>query len=246
MKVTIELSKKARVEGFLDWLKERALDDDHKANRDAIADFVDKFVVFEMKRLANDNETYQEDIEIPDSVLIEPLRRAREQVTKAFDTILGGQGIANPAPQVEPQLDGSGQVASQAAPAPATAPAASSPKSGNGHKSEKKRDLTDTEKDSIRAEFVAQNGTADDDHWVEFKKGMDDEVAIFQVTGFVSYLHREVARGNIILGNQSAYLTWLKGQYKLWAQYQSPKYSSYRAKVAKATQPQYANGMPTR
>jgi hypothetical protein len=108
----------------------------------------------------------------------------------------------------------------------------------NGHKSKKVRSLHDEERDIIRNEFINLNGQTTADHWVQFKEQFIPQVvAIFQITGFVSYLHREVAKNSLILPNITAYKEWLKGQINLWAQYTSQKYQVYRNKKAALDQP---------
>jgi hypothetical protein len=132
--------------------------------------------------------------------------------------------------------------------------------SGNGHKSNFKRKLVNLEKDAIRAEFLSINGCGTEDHWVVFRKNnLSAEVTIFQVTGFVSYLHRDVAaHGKTMkqLPDFQAYLKWLKNQYGLWKQYNSAKYEGYRQKnsgnkdahkigeINTAEGPKFTNEMP--
>jgi len=50
-----------------------------------------------------------------------------------------------------------------------------------------------------------------------------NEVTIFQVTGFVSYLHREISCGRLTVGDMVSYETWMRKQRKLWDQYEKNK-----------------------
>jgi hypothetical protein len=104
-------------------------------------------------------------------------------------------------------------------------------RSGNGHKIMKVRDLNDSEKNGIRSFFLDRNGCIENDACVEYKKHLDVEVAIFQVTGFVTYLHKCIAMGRWTVTNMASYLTFLRGHRNLWATYDSPKYRAMRAKL---------------
>jgi len=112
---------------------------------------------------------------------------------------------------------------------------------GNGHKvTTDLIKLNNTEKDNIRALFVRLNGIFEDckkkctdymiNHFVsEWQSlGTVDRHSVFQLTGFVSYLHREVARGRFRVPDMPRYLLWLKNQYGLWSQYNSERYVHYR------------------
>jgi len=105
-------------------------------------------------------------------------------------------------------------------------------RSGNGHKIEKKRNLFDEEKDTIRRWFLDVNGQIENDACVAFRTtNMDPEVAIFQVVGFVSYLHLCIAAGKLLIRDMTSYLEFLKGHRALWATYNSPRYQRLRAKL---------------
>lgn len=115
-----------------------------------------------------------------------------------------------------------------------TVPSGSSkPRSGNGHKSLKVRDLSDHEKDLIRCFFAERNGCIGNDDCVRWRESrLDSEVAIFQVTGFVTYLHDEVRKGNEdLIRDINVYLTFIQGHRNLWATYNSPKYRALRERL---------------
>lgn len=104
--------------------------------------------------------------------------------------------------------------------------------SKNGHKVEKVRDLLDSERDCLRGEFIRKNGITNEDDCVSIKEDrMGPEVAIFQVTGFFTYLHAEVAKGKIVLRDMSAYLNHLMSMRALYARYNSPKYVAMRQNI---------------
>ena len=71
--------------------------------------------------------------------------------------------------------------------------------SGNGHKSEKVNALEEWEKDLIRSEFIKLNGEILRDTCLDIKKKLNKDTAIFQVTGFVSLLHKYALKGEINL-----------------------------------------------
>jgi hypothetical protein len=74
---------------------------------------------------------------------------------------------------------------------------------GNGHKKEKVRNLFNHERDYLRSAFLLRGGMLNEDDCLGLKANMAAEVAIFQITGFISYLHREVAQGKIHLNDQA-------------------------------------------
>ncbi len=77
--------------------------------------------------------------------------------------------------------------------------------SKNGHKIEKKRSLEDWEKDLMRQEFIALNGEIHEDACLEIKDKLSSKTAIFQVTGFISLLHKYVKKGEIELRDMESY-----------------------------------------
>lgn len=112
-------------------------------------------------------------------------------------------------------------------------------RNGNGHSTTKKRRLQGDEKDTIRKFFIFQNGQIGDDDCVELLKNQQwADLSIFQITGFVSYLHREAARGRIHIRDKQAYHQFVEKKYK-----KSESYKKWEAKwepprftaIAKAT-----------
>lgn len=77
--------------------------------------------------------------------------------------------------------------------------------SGNGHKVEKIKPLKEWEKDLIRNEFIKLNGEILRDTCLEIKKKLNKDTAIFQVTGFVSLLHKYVLKGELKLPSLGHY-----------------------------------------
>lgn len=93
-------------------------------------------------------------------------------------------------------------------------------RSGNGHKREAWRKLYDWEKNIIRAEFVRLNGIIHEDACLGIQKRLSNDVAIFQVTGFVTLLHKYISLGRLRLPDMISYERHLKQKRKLWAQYE--------------------------
>jgi len=93
-------------------------------------------------------------------------------------------------------------------------------RSGNGHKKAKTRKLYDWEKNIIRFEFIKLNGQIHEDACLEIKNRLGKEVSIFQVTGFVTLLHKYVSLGKLSLPDMTSYVIHLKQKHKLWAQYE--------------------------
>lgn len=224
MKFSIDAQVKDRLEALISWIDKRSEDKIHEKNGDVIADFLDKFLVVEMKRLENKPEVIQQDIEIPDKVMLEPLTRMKEAVDGAFDTFMSGRGITVPQSGSTPEEE---DTATQTAPV-ATA---NTPRTGNGHSALAKRKLNDPEKNYIRQEFMALNGEFKDakKSCTAMLPQMGADISVWQITGFVSYLHREIAADRLQVPDMPAYLTFLEAHKKLWAQYNSPKYQNLRA-----------------
>ena len=116
-------------------------------------------------------------------------------------------------------------------PAPTTPPPAPRHKNGNGHVSMFMRKLNTKEKDFIYTHFLSLNGEFNDikKSCSIIRSKMSDEISIWQVTGYVSYLHREVAKGNLEVSNMVSYDKFIRLHKKLWSQYNSPKYQAKRA-----------------
>lgn len=235
MKVEIGYDMKTRVAGFFNFLKERIDAPEHAAIRDVVADFVDKFLIAEMKRLDATPDKRTSEVEIPDSVLVEPLLKAKAAMDAQFEQFLAGKfGTVEvkPAPKTvdpetkpvtertiqEPKLDGAHGLVPSAI-AGKTTKDLVTPRSKNGHVAMKKRDLNDAEKDMIRSKFHELDGQIYDDACLPIQKQMDADVTIFQVVGFVSFLHGQVARGNIRLRDAGAYETMLMKHRAKYAAY---------------------------
>jgi hypothetical protein len=257
--ITVQRPHSDRLQNFLTYLKVRAVAPEHETNRDVIANFVDKFLVFELKRLGDVQETFEEEVSIPDSILVEPLKRAKAGFDKVFKDFMSKQGLdtlttsVEPEEAVEPESDYPSVAGIIAGVTKTTQPiteAASSEdgiippveppskRNGNGHKTAKKRKLTDQEKDQVREFFLLKSGMIGDDDCVVHHKAMDQTVTIFQVTGFCTYLHKKVAMGDLTLTNLPGYIAWMQTRRDLWSQYDSPKYKAMREAKSKAIQHQ--------
>lgn len=131
-----------------------------------------------------------------------------------------------PTPKV---MDRSGSV-TQTATAVQPKPKITRNRTGNGHKSEMVRKLNDSERNWLRSAFLRKNGQIEEDDCVTFKGQMiSDCIAIFQITGFISYLHRDVAQGRTLVGDLQSYLNWMRDKYgALWAQYNNPRFTAMR------------------
>ena len=90
----------------------------------------------------------------------------------------------------------------------------------NGHKSNKKRKLNDFEKNYIRSKFYSLEGRLYRNDCVQIRLYLNttkknprlsqsgkerSEITPFQVTGFMTYLHKEVAKGEIVFIDMDAY-----------------------------------------
>jgi len=100
----------------------------------------------------------------------------------------------------------------------------------NGHKSQKVRDITEGERELIRRKlFMPANGMIGPDACVKFKAAnFPAEITIFQVTGCIVSLHRQVAQGRLELRDMEAYVKFIRSHRNLWKTYDSPKYQAMR------------------
>ena len=253
-KVTVQFSVKSRMEKFFEYLKKRSQDKVHEGNKDLIADFIDKFIVVELKWLENNNEKFDEILEVPDEVMLEPLKQMKASFDKTFNDFLSGKGVSLPKkstgagedfgifrdPEEEFSTDDE-EVTSDNNSIP-NASNVSKPRTGNGHEAKKTRDLNDSEKDTIKSDFLALNG-----QFVDSKKScqpilekLGSDITIWQVVGFVSLLHRYIAMGGLQVPDLDAYKIFLEEHHKLWAQYNSSKYQTARQNASVSTTPRFS------
>jgi len=258
MKIAIQIPATTPLETFFQFLKDRAIDPIHKDNVDLIADFADKFIVVELKRLANEAETITQNLDIPDTALAPlyvPYQKAKAKFDAEWRQILNGgahvldedysdpdtieapapvvpPAVAQPSSTVDPDVN---KYLGVSDPTPAAPVATATPvkRSGNGHVRGKKRPLMPAEKDQIRADFLALGGKIAEDACKPTLAKMGQDVTIFQVTGFMTYLHSQVAAGILALPDMDGYIEYIKGHRKIWENYNSPKYQALRIKNAK-------------
>jgi len=100
---------------------------------------------------------------------------------------------------------------------------------GNGHRSEFVRKINDLERAILKSAFLHKNGQIANDDCVLFKRQLSQQLAIFQITGYISVLHRYVALGRLELRDLSAYLNWMEYKYQgLWSQYNNKRFTAVR------------------
>lgn len=103
-------------------------------------------------------------------------------------------------------------------------------RNGNGHRSEMVRKLNDSERAWLKNRFLQKNGQIANDDCVAFKgQIISESIAIFQITGYISVLHRYVAMGRLELRDLTAYLGWMHEKYHgLWVQYNNQRFTAVR------------------
>ena len=260
MKVTATVPAIQPIETFLSYLKDRAGDPVHESNVDVIADFIDRFVVIEMKRLESVKDTIKTEVEIPDDLVTKPLEAANKQLDiykaiiakyvstmgemhKDLSVLLHGAGVVDITPELIRnqklvEINAADEITAMVdkplikvtAAEVADRVAARAKRNGNGHKSLKIRGLEDGERDLIRAEFLNLNGQISEDACKPIHAKIDQVISIAQVTGFISYLHGQVMGGAFQVRDMDAYMTFLQSHRDLWATYNSPKYVAMRAR----------------
>ena len=105
-------------------------------------------------------------------------------------------------------------------------------KNGNGHQKTMIRKLHDGERAVILHEFLKLNGqmTPDAKECSRVRLMLDAVLAVWQVTGYTSVLHRYVAEGQLFVNDLDAYMKWMQvrpGQ-GLWTQYNAVKFQQSR------------------
>ena len=101
----------------------------------------------------------------------------------------------------------------------------------NHHPKAKVRPLTEAEIKKIRDRFIELDGVIPDDTWAKMRKSMHKDISVFQITGQVVRLHREVEQGTIVLKNKKAYTLSIKARRSKWAGYNSKKYKDFAART---------------
>jgi len=108
--------------------------------------------------------------------------------------------------------------------------------SDNGHAIAKKRNLTASEKESIRLFFVRANGIIQADASLKLKETLGRGVSIFQVVGAINGLHRQVSNGTLPVKNMEAYKKNIQARRRLWKTYKSYKYQPKKFPAPKVAQ----------
>lgn len=275
MKIIATVPASHSIETFLSFIKDRALDSIHENNVDLIADFIDRFLVIEMKRMASSTEVIKTEVEIPDELITKPLEEANKQLnvyklrsSTYFLTIWNAQndllkvlkeaGIDDISTKIQRKFDHKDEPEELAPSNPdltlagpgfrvglqneevsaadkvlaPVEPAEKVKRNGNGHQSAKVRDLTNLEKDQIRSDFLAINGQIAEDACLPIHEKLPAEISIFQVTGFISLMHRYVAKGKLSVKDYPAYENFLQTHRELLATYDNPKYQNMRKQMA--------------
>jgi hypothetical protein len=104
-------------------------------------------------------------------------------------------------------------------------------KNKNHHAIAKVRPLSEGEIKKIRDRFIELDGVIPDDTWADLKKTMSKDISVFQITGQVVRLHREVAQGTIALKNKRAYTAAIQARRDKWKTYNSKKYREFAART---------------
>lgn len=230
--IVVERSVLERVEGFLVWLQEQVDAGKHADEANLVADFVDKVLLPDLTSLKQSDETYNEEIEIPDEIIDATLKsheadikkRAKAAALKAIEGALGSGDESDEEEEVSEPQAAEPEVAEPAAQPAKADDVTSRPRSGNGHESKKKRKLNKNEKAVIEAFFLSKNGIIEDEGCTEFhEKEMPADISLWQVTGYVSWCHTMTALApnspkyaRMILKDPDAYMEWMKKRAKQW------------------------------
>jgi hypothetical protein len=105
------------------------------------------------------------------------------------------------------------------------------------------RPLTEKEEALIKREFIALNGIFEPlkKDCTRIKNLLGEEVSVFQVSGYVTKLHKLAREGTLELSDRRAYLATLRSHRKHWLTYQGEKYEEMRARIeANGRKPRFA------
>ena len=210
MEFTIKKSSKDKVLELVEWIKGRAQDPLHENNKDLIADFLEQVVVVELKRLENDPDEFDTKVEIPDDlipnqgpnpyVLIRKVVKAlTEELTDDKGDPIDVDSILNIDIEEE---DGDSDDKKPLTKGKVYTGSSSKGynRDGNNHKKGKKNPLTDDQKTYITEKFLEKRGELDEKNCSEIAKHLGLSVngkTPWQVTGWVSELHRKIAAGTL-------------------------------------------------
>jgi len=122
-----------------------------------------------------------------------------------------------------------------------------SSESGNGHRFTAKRPLTEVERGFIRNWWLKRGGIVTTNNVVEFlHTRLKDDVGIFQVSGYISVLHRALARGELKIADVQAYNKNRKSRGQSWISVghtvsddPHPKFVTIAKEKAKKYHPKY-------
>jgi RNA polymerase sigma factor (sigma-70 family) len=95
---------------------------------------------------------------------------------------------------------------------------------GNGHAKEKRRPLSDREKEILRTMFLEVNGQIESKVCVEMKKKVGPDISMAQVTGQMVGFHMQVAKSKMAVKDHKAYQQCIQTHRAKWATYKSAKY----------------------
>ena len=104
-----------------------------------------------------------------------------------------------------------------------------------------KRPLNEKEENIIKEEFLKLNGIFEPlkKDCSRIRALLADEITVFQVSGYVTKLHKLAVSGELELNDRRAYLANLKAHRKHWLTYQGEKYDEMRERVG-GRKPQFA------
>lgn len=100
----------------------------------------------------------------------------------------------------------------------------------NKHEALYKRPLTAQEETIIKTEFLKLNGVFEPlkKDCTRIKNLLGDEVSVFQVSGYVTRLHRLARAGELEMRDRRAYLATLRSHRNHWLTYEGEKYAEMR------------------
>ena len=201
MLVTVQLSE--RLTKMYGYLVKKATQNPDKA--DVIMAFVDKFLIAEIKESKKTNQTVTMNVSYK-NVQVTPVQSEKprlEVVRKpvSLENTPWQSGKSSLVKQMSLSLgDGKSMITRN--------------RIGNGHEVAKKCKLFDWEKNYIRSQFINLNGIIKEDFCLPIHEKLGDEVSIFQVTGFVTLLHKYVREGELVLPDMNAYWSHINTKSK--------------------------------
>ena len=170
---------------------------------------------------------------------LNPKKKGKKKVDIVIERRVHWNRAAYKATPVVPETKREVVEAKRPSPAPQTR---DSDKALNKHEALYRRPLNPHEETIIKVEFLKLNGVFEPlkKDCTRIKNLLGDEVSVFQVSGYVTRLHKLAMSGELEMKDRRAYLATLRSHRNHWLTYEGEKYDEMReAAKASARKPKF-------